>query len=105
MKINCFNSSGTEVAYLQLEIDCHSHTHFYQRKVSTLRPTLPTLPYRQNSGSPVANDSNFSHSPSPLGCWLASVTLDSARMFKIERTSAEPLRLAHRTPGVRSNTG
>src|SRR6218665_3889293 len=102
MTINCFNSSGTEVAYLQLEIDCHSHTHFYQRKVSTLHCL------HSPTGKTVARQLQMtvtSPTPSPLGCWLASVTLDSARMFKIERTSAEPLRLAHRTPGVRSNTG
>src|SRR6218665_1899689 len=90
--------------YLQLETDCHSPTHLTENVKLAPTCTQLSLPYRQNNSLPVANDSNSSHSPS-LGCWLASVTLDSARMFIFLRISAEPLGLAHRTPGVRSNTG
>src|SRR6218665_2111052 len=82
--------------YLQLGTDSHSHTHHAKKS------TLLYRQLRQNNGSPAANDSNSSQSPFPLGCWLASVTLESARMFMFQRISADPLGLAHRTPGVRS---
>src|SRR6218665_703865 len=62
-------------------------------------------PYRVNDDSPAANDSNSFQPRSPLGCWLAYFTLESGRMFIFQRTSAEPLGLAHQTIGVRSNTG
>src|SRR6218665_3006328 len=62
--------------------------------------------YRVNDDSPAAaNDSNFFHPRSPLGCWLVYFTLESGRMFIFQSTSAESLGLAHRTPEVRSNTG
>src|SRR6218665_396966 len=60
--------------------------------------------YRVNDDSPAANDSNSFHLLSSLVCWLAYFTLKSGRMFIFQRTSAEPLGLAHRTPRIRSNT-
>src|SRR6218665_3100964 len=57
-------------------------------------------PYRVNDDSPAANDSNSFHTRSPLGYWLAYFTLKSGRIFIFQRTFAEPLGLAHRTPGT-----
>src|SRR6218665_2724440 len=68
-------------------------------------PIIDIQIYRVNDESPAANGSNTFHPRSPLGCWLAYFTLESGRMFTFQRTSAEPLGLAHRTPEVRSNTG
>src|SRR6218665_3309621 len=57
-------------------------------------------PYREKDDSQAANENNSVHPRSPLGCWMAYFTLESGRMFIFQRTSAEPLGLAHRTPGT-----
>ena len=77
----CITIASTPLVqqYLQQESDCHSHSSSREK----LAPTLPSLPYRQNDGSPAANGSNSFHSP-PLSCWLASGLVK--RMLVFERT-------------------
>src|SRR6218665_175404 len=98
--------SGTTLQAVRDARSCRIQSH---RSLGPLRlrSAYNPTPYRVNDDSPAANDSNSFHPRSPLGCWLAYMyfNLESGRMLIFQRTSAEPLWLAHRTPGVRSNTG